>query len=435
MNVHAPGPVRELAQSLEQAGHETWCVGGAVRDALLGLRHLDWDLATSATPAQVIAIFGRRRTVPVGVTHGTVGVRDRTGILHEVTTFRRDVRTDGRHADVEFGVSLEDDLARRDFTINAIAFHPLREEVRDPFDGRKDLERRVVRAVGDPEARMREDRLRALRAIRFTARFEFEMDAPTWSAVAGSASSLARLSAERVQQELVKTMEQVRRPSTALRLWRSGGAFNALIAPLAEVGDDILGAVDCVGWPEATQRPELRESRTLLRLAVLFTGMEVAAVDDALRALRFSNQKADWIAGLVLRWRELATALAAAAGEGDARAATGELRRVVARAGRTRFAQVVRIANARWRASPVAGGPASRDVMSLYRRGVRIAYREPIELGDLAVSGTDLLGVGLPPGPAVGQILRFLLDAVIEDPARNTREELLTRARRLLDAS
>ncbi len=104
---------------------------------------------------------------------------DRHGVMHEVTTFRRDVRTDGRHAEVEFGVSLEDDLARRDFTINAIAYSPRLDEIRDPFDGRADLERRVVRAVGDPEARMREDRLRALRAIRFAARFDFTIDPAT----------------------------------------------------------------------------------------------------------------------------------------------------------------------------------------------------------------------------------------------------------------
>jgi tRNA nucleotidyltransferase/poly(A) polymerase len=117
-----PKVVLEIADTLENAGFETWCVGGAIRDALLGHAHLDWDLATSATPDDVRRIFGHRRTIPVGVEFGTVGVLDRTGKMHEVTTFRRDVKTDGRHAEVEFGVSLDDDLARRDFTINAIAY-------------------------------------------------------------------------------------------------------------------------------------------------------------------------------------------------------------------------------------------------------------------------------------------------------------------------
>src|SRR5581483_5747772 len=183
-----PREVVKLAEKLRRAGHEAWCVGGAVRDALLGIEHLDWDIATSATPQEVQQIF--RRTVPVGVEFGTVGVVDGHGVMHEVTTFRKDVRTDGRHAEVQFGVSLDDDLARRDFTINAIAYDPGTGELRDPFDGRTDLKRGIVRAVGDPEARMREDRLRALRAIRFSARFGFEIDAATRAAIENSAPFL-----------------------------------------------------------------------------------------------------------------------------------------------------------------------------------------------------------------------------------------------------
>src|SRR5215216_4486418 len=137
--LHPPPAVLEIAEQLEKAGFEAWCVGGAIRDALLGRQHLDWDLATSATPTQMRDLFGRRRTIPKGVDFGTVGVLDRDGVLHEVTTFRRDVQTDGRHAVVEFGASLDEDLARRDFTINAIAYSPRRRELRDPFDGQGDL--------------------------------------------------------------------------------------------------------------------------------------------------------------------------------------------------------------------------------------------------------------------------------------------------------
>src|SRR5690606_16140696 len=117
-----PGAVHRIARRLEEAGYQTWCVGGAVRDALLGIRNLDWDLATAAPPQEVRRLF--RRTVPVGIEFGTVGVLDDDGRMHEVTTFRRDIKTDGRHAVVEFGASLDDDLARRDFTINAIAYSP-----------------------------------------------------------------------------------------------------------------------------------------------------------------------------------------------------------------------------------------------------------------------------------------------------------------------
>src|SRR3954464_11657657 len=157
-----PETVRGIAKRLEEAGFETWCVGGAVRDALLGHPHLDWDLATAAKPDQVRKLF--KRTVPVGIEFGTIGVLDDDNVMHEVTTFRRDVQTDGRHAVVEFGASLDDDLARRDYTINAIAYSASRNVLHDPFGGRDDLARRLVRAVGDPDQRMAEDRLRALRA-------------------------------------------------------------------------------------------------------------------------------------------------------------------------------------------------------------------------------------------------------------------------------
>src|SRR5215510_5123946 len=202
-----PPAVLEIADKLESAGFEAWCVGGAIRDALLGHPHLDWDLATSATPGDVRELFGMRRTIPVGVEFGTVGVLDRDNTMHEVTTFRRDVKTDGRHAEVEFGVSLDDDLARRDFTINAIAYSPSSGELRDPFGGRRDIEAKIVRAVGDPDARMSEDRLRALRGIRFAARFGFAIDPATRRAIDASAPYLGRLSPERVKQELDKTFE------------------------------------------------------------------------------------------------------------------------------------------------------------------------------------------------------------------------------------
>src|SRR3954468_9802642 len=137
--LNPPETVLDIAAALERAGYEAWCVGGAVRDALLGHPHLDWDLATSATPQEVRGLFGARMTIPVGIEFGTVGVLDQNGVMHEVTTFRRDVRTDGRHAEVEFGASLEMDLARRDYTVNAIAFSPTHQRLHDPFDGRGDL--------------------------------------------------------------------------------------------------------------------------------------------------------------------------------------------------------------------------------------------------------------------------------------------------------
>ncbi len=287
-----PPAVRKIAARLTEAGFETWCVGGAVRDALLGQAHADWDLATAATPSQVRELFDR--TVPHGIEFGTVGVLDRAGVMHEVTTFRRDVKHDGRHAVVEYGVSLDDDLARRDFTINAIAFSPSTGELRDPFGGRADLERGVVRAVGDPSARMVEDRLRALRAFRFAGRFEFEIDGATWNAIVDSAPFLPRLSRERVRQEIEKTMHQVRRPSRAFSLWRRSGAFRSLISELADASDAAFAAADFIGTPDATHRPELAQARARNRLATLLLEISPADARRALEGLRASNRETDF---------------------------------------------------------------------------------------------------------------------------------------------
>ncbi len=224
-----PEEVLEIARTLEGAGYEAWCVGGALRDALLGHPHSDFDFATSATPAQVTALF--RHTAPVGEKYGTVGVLDRRRVLHEVTTFRRDVATDGRHAVVAYGVSLDEDLARRDFTINAIAYHPLRGEWRDPFDGRADLERGVIRAVGVPAERFREDYLRILRGIRFAARFRFTIEPATWAAAVEAAPGLAQLSAERVRDEWLKGIRTARSVAELVALWNHSGAAARWLGP------------------------------------------------------------------------------------------------------------------------------------------------------------------------------------------------------------
>jgi tRNA nucleotidyltransferase (CCA-adding enzyme) len=429
--LNPPRTVLDIARRLERAGYETWCVGGAVRDALLGLTHLDWDLATAATPAQVRAIFGHSRTVPVGVEFGTVGVLDDTRTMHEVTTFRRDVRTDGRHAEVEFGVSLDDDLARRDFTINAIAYSPKREVVHDPYKGREDLARGLVRAVGEPGERMREDRLRALRGIRFASRFGFTIDPPTWRSIVESAPHLSRLSPERVKQEIEKTMEQVREPSVAFRKWRDAGAFAALVPPLASVSDETLRAIDFLAVPAPLRRP----NRRVHRMAMLFSDVPPEQVGAVLSALRCSRYEIAWIGALVERWHALGEGLekgiAAAPPPADA-----HIRRWVAAGGRLHLPGVFRIAAARWGARREAGfaAPPPERVHSAYRRCLRAAFRDPVELHDLAIDGDDLRRSGIPPSPELGRILFELLEWVIEDPRRNVPADLIRHATELFAA-
>jgi tRNA nucleotidyltransferase (CCA-adding enzyme) len=432
--VTAPRAVQAIAERLESAGFETWCVGGAVRDALLGHPHLDWDLATAATPAQVRKLF--RRTVPVGLDFGTVGVLDDAGVMHEVTTFRRDVQTDGRHAVVEFGVSLNDDLARRDFTMNAIAVSPRTGEVRDPFGGRQDLERKVVRAVGVPDERMREDRLRALRAIRFAARLEFDIDGATWDAIVASAPHLGRLSRERVKQEIEKTMEQVRCPSRALYLWRDSGALDALVPALRRSDrheeDIALASADHVGVPARTRRVERIDLRRRDRIAATLMGLAPSDVRATLHDLRFSNADVRAMQRLAEHWSTLFDQITRAMVAG-ARPSNVEIRRWAAVAGRTQTPELWRLFHARWTALRhfELGAPSSAASKAVYRRALRIAYRDPIELADLAVDGDDLQREGIARGPALGKILRSLLEWVVEDPSRNTRDQGVARARAL----
>jgi tRNA nucleotidyltransferase (CCA-adding enzyme) len=441
-----PAEVREIARALERAGFETWCVGGAVRDALLGLPHLDWDLATAATPPEIKRTF--RRTVPVGEQFGTIGVMDRRGQLHEVTTFRRDVQTDGRHAVVAFGASLDEDLSRRDFTINAIAYSPSRNVVHDPFGGRDDLAHGVVRAVGVARERMVEDRLRALRAMRFAGRFGFRIEPSTWAAIVESAPFLPRLSRERIKQELEKTMEQVSLPSRTLSLWRNAGAMRALI-PLVDARPAWqLHAADLLARPDASAAAGRKRRRTLVRLATLFVGERHGAVAATLRDLRLSNRDVEWVAQLAMHATTLRDAVWTAI-EAPGEGSDAEVRRWAAVAGRTRLADVLRVALATLAAerayaarpdvmpdessdggaSPLAEAGRWR-ARAVYRRALVVAYRDPVEVADLAVDGEDLMrDADVPRGPALGAALRYLRDVVVEEPSRNVRTTLLALAR------
>lgn len=434
MKLNPPENVRKIAATLEAAGFETWCVGGAIRDALLGHPDLDWDLATAAKPEDVRKMF--KSTVPVGIEFGTIGVLDSERVMHEVTTFRRDVQTDGRHAVVQFGVSLEDDLARRDFTINAIAYSPKRDELRDPFGGRKDIERKIIRAVGNPRDRMKEDRLRALRAIRFSARFGFEIDPATWDAIVESAPHMGRLSPERVKQEIEKTMEQVPLPSKAFAKWRDSGAFATLIPSLDAITDLQLRPLDHLRRPLIPRRPHRKSTR----IAALFVATPPNTVRQTLKNLRFSNSETEWIGILVDRWHQIGPSMTrellkaeeryAADPFGERTPPSSVLRTWAASVGRTRLAPLLRLADAFWWAAHAAGEPAPYrpTVMATYKRAIAVAYKDAIEISDLAIDGSDLEELGIR-GPAVGTTLRKLLEAVINDPFKNNRTTLVKLAK------
>jgi tRNA nucleotidyltransferase (CCA-adding enzyme) len=375
-----PPEVLKIAQTLDKAGYETWCVGGAIRDNLLGLQNHDFDLATAALPQDVRRLFPR--TVPVGIEHGTVAVLDHNDRLHEVTTFRKDIRTDGRHAVVEFGMSLTDDLARRDFTINAIAYHPLKHEWRDPFAGEADLEKKLIRSVGDPNWRFREDYLRILRALRFSARFAFRIHEPTLEAAKANVAGLGQLSAERVRDEWFKGIATAARLSKLLALWQEVGAVRIWLPEITGIGKQEAASVD-----------------KLPRDPVLVTAFMATDPASILTRLKCSNQ--DIERGRAIgHWRDKYP---------DPKHLPS-VRRWLSQVGEY--------------AGDLLALPSSPVPLSKVVASIRAA-KDPLRLKDLAVTGDDLLAAGVRPGPDVGATLARLLDDVLEDPLRNTKAYLL----------
>jgi len=374
----------------------------------------DWDLATRARPNELQRLF--RRTVPIGIEHGTVGVLAQDGTMFEVTTFRKDVETDGRHAVVAFADEVEHDLARRDFTINAIAWHALRDELLDPFGGIADLEGGVLRTVGVAADRFTEDYLRVLRAFRFAGRFALKIEEQTWSALCESVRHLSSLSAERIREELLKVFSADPNPSAALTLYAQSGALSVLYPELSELPASVDGGDP---WSEKMASvDQLPPGRPYLRLAQLLWGLTPAAVASVLTRLRLSNAQVDEVA----RRAESADMPSPEATEED-------FRRWLSATGPGRLAAVARLELARARAGHLAGHEDTCDaVVAAWRRARAVLATGPaLSVAELEFDGRDLIRMGLQPGPGFGHILDELLDFVLEDPTRNRAEVLESR--------
>ncbi len=409
-----PAPVLDVLRTLTGAGHRSWLVGGAVRDLLLRRPRTagDFDVATPARPDEVMRLF--RKVIPTGVEHGTVTVLAR-GEPIEVTTFRGEgAYRDGRRPEsVVFLQDLEADLARRDFTINALAFDPLAPEFRDPFGGRDDLRRRRVRAVGDPAARFAEDGLRPMRAVRFVAQLGFGLDPTTRRSIPGALDVVRLVAAERLTDELGKLLV-ARHALDALRLLRSTGLLRVVLPAVAALPPRTLEHAEGVAGRVA---PDLAA-----RLAAVLHPLGADGARKALSALRFPRQVSDSAEALV-RFYPCRRTPGGALPASDPAA----IRRWLSRVEPRRVEALLFAAAAEARGLPPSSRRRAGTELARVRKRVTEVLRSnpPLAIRDLALDGRDVAEVlGAAPGPRVGEALRHLLDRVLQDPRENDPERL-----------
>jgi tRNA nucleotidyltransferase (CCA-adding enzyme) len=437
-----PPPILALVRKLQESGHEAYLVGGCVRDLLRGAEVSDWDIATSARPEEVAHIVPR--AIPTGIAHGTVTVPTDAGPC-EITTFRvESAYTDARRPDrVTFVREIEPDLLRRDFTVNAMAWDPLNRREADPSGGRRDLSKKLLRAVGDPVERFREDGLRPVRAARFAATLEFDLEPETERALSEAADRVARVAPERIRDELLK-MLAAPRPSRGFEVLRRSGLLSVVLPELAAtvaVPQNRYHAHD-VYFHTLYTLDAAPADKPVVRLAALFhdlgkpgtraerengeatfynhqfEGARIAI--DALTRLRFSRETTDLVAHLVehhmfdyrSEWSDAA------------------VRRFVQKVRPENIADLfdLRIADNIGNGTKT-GFPHYLEELRDRIDAILVA-RQALSLRDLRIGGEDVMRVlGVPPGPKVGEVLEQLLEEVVEDPARNERAWLLQRVR------
>lgn len=443
-----PAAIRHFARVFRENGHELYVVGGAVRDRLLARPVHDYDFATSATPDEVRNLF--RRTIPTGIKHGTVTVLYEGRSL-EVTTYRVDgeYRDHRRPEAVHFTRSLAEDLARRDFSVNAMAMDPIDGSIHDPFDGRGDLQRRCIRCVGDPSQRFGEDALRMLRALRFACTLEFSIDPETWQALISGHREIRHIAPERLLAELGKIMA-ARRPSVGWQLLHDSGLLAHIVPELLayrEAADrepalaglyaHLLRATDCA----PADPPVLRWAALLHDVAK----PQCLGYDD--RGLHFhghDEQGAELTRRILERLRAPRALIDGAAHLVrhhmfglSAEASDAALRRFLARVGPewVPLLTALRRADSCGKTGGDAAAAGGDDLRRLEQRLERMRAEAPaLGVGDLAVNGRDLMkATGRPPGPWVGVVLEELLQTVLDDPDTNERERLLAIARAFVD--
>ncbi len=454
LQIQIPEKVKDILQRLEENRFEAYVVGGCVRDSILGREPGDWDITTSAVPEQVKRIF--RRTVDTGIAHGTVTVLIGDEEF-EVTTYRVDGKyEDHRHpSEVLFTPSLEEDLKRRDFTINAMAYNP-KEGLVDLFGGVEDLRKKCVRCVGDPVCRFSEDALRMLRGIRFAAQLGFQIEESTKAAIGELADTIQRVSAERIRVEITKLLLS-NDPWTWLEAEETGLAsrilpeFGDMLATgqnnphhCYDVGRHCLRAVEEVDRLCADRDEWTEKTRTALVYAALlhdvgkpgckttdekgldhFYGHDRAGSEMAkgiLRRLKFDNDTISRVVRLV-RFHEHRY-----------RGSRKAMRRLISKAGADIMPGLFVLQEADVRAQSEY---EREEKLSWIRRAKEefdsiMENQEAVCLKDLSISGRDLIGMGMKPGPGVGEVLNQLLEIVMDDPSKNNGKELLKEAQKYI---
>ena len=442
IKIQLPNSVEYIIHTIEQAGFEAYAVGGCVRDSILGRVPDDWDITTSAKPEDIKKLF--RHTVDTGIQHGTVTVLIQKE-CYEVTTYRIDGEyEDNRHPkEVSFTSLLSEDLRRRDFTINAMAYNESKGLV-DLFGGQEDLERGIIRCVGDPRERFTEDALRIMRAVRFSAQLGYEIEEHTVEAIKELAHTLERISVERIQVELVKLLVS-KHPEYMVKLYEMGltKVFLPEFDIMMNTPQNNPHHMYSVGM-HTIKAMELVPDDKLLRLTMLlhdvgkpgtrttddkgidhFHGhpMEGSAIaKKVLKRLRFDNETIDRVSLLVL-YHDYGNAVSAT---------PAFTRKFINKVRMKNFPLLLEIK----RADVMAQSDLQRDMKLEKLESLRASYEEVVEQGMcislkfLAVTGDDLIKAGMKPGQELGQTLNGLLEVVLEDPDMNNKESLMELVRR-----
>ena len=437
-----PSVIREFASVFFHAGYEVYLVGGAVRNLKRGLPPDDYDFTTNATPQQVITLF--RKVIPTGIEHGTVTVLFK-GSSFEVTTYRMDGKySNFRHPDsITYCTDIYEDLKRRDFTINAMAIDVRNDSLIDVHGGMEDLKKGIVRAIGNPNERFAEDGLRILRACRFAAQLDFQIEPVTLQGMINNKDHLENISKERIRDELLKTMT-ADHPSTAFLYMQKTEILEYVLPELLEgVGIEQRDRHQFDVFHHSLYSCDFMEKDPVLRMAALlhdigkprcfkvrdgintFYGHENVGAEMAheiLRRLKFSKADENRICHLIQNhmfhyteeWSD------------------GAVRRFIARVGIENLSDLfkLRFADRAGAAGDKSFACTPEDI-ALSRRVDAIVKETPaLKLGDLAVNGQMLFKeAGIPKGPAMGLVLNYLLEAVMDDPAMNTKEQLLNLGR------